>query len=66
MSMELLDYQRRDLDRQIESHTANLVRGTTSRDEDQRIRGIIYGLKLALGVIEGVEEKLRAAERSED
>lgn len=66
MIQDAMTYQRNQIADLVESHTANLVRGTPSRDEDQRIRGIIYGLKLAEGIVIDTEDKLRAAERADD
>jgi hypothetical protein len=66
MILDALNFQRRQLDEQIESHTQNLVRGTPSRDEDQRVRGIIRGLQVALLVIEDVEDRLRKANENID
>jgi hypothetical protein len=66
MILDALNFQRRQLDEQIESHTQNLVRGTPSRDEDQRVRGIIRGLQVALQVIEDVEDRLRKANENID
>jgi hypothetical protein len=61
MIKDILDHQRKQLDEQIENHTVNLVRGTPSRDEDQRVRGILRGLQLAKQMIDDTEERLRKA-----
>jgi hypothetical protein len=62
MIKDVCNFQRRQLDDAIETHTANLVRGAGSRDDDQRIRGIIYGMQLARGIIDDVEDRVRRAE----
>ena len=62
MIQDVLNAQRRLLDEHIDNHTNNLVRGTPSRDEDQRVRGIIRGLMVAKDVITDVEDRLRKAD----
>jgi hypothetical protein len=42
------------------------VRGTVSLDEDQRIRGLIHGLRLAIGIVDDVEARARRAESGAD
>lgn len=62
MIREALEYQTRQLEEAIDAHTQSLVRGAGSRDDDQRIRGIIHGLKLGISIIQEMQEKLRKAE----
>lgn len=66
MIADACNFQRRQLDEAIEKHTAGLVRGTGSRDDDQRVRGIIYGLQLSRGIVDDLEERLRRAEQRDD
>ena len=58
---DICNYQRRALTENIVSHTEQLVRGTVSRDEDQRVRGIIRGLQMALNIVDDVEERANKA-----
>jgi len=62
MLLDVCNFQRRYLHEHIDSHTASLVRGTQSRDDDQRIRGIIHGLWLAIGIVDDVEARAKVAE----
>jgi hypothetical protein len=62
MITDACNFQRRQLDEAIESHTNSLVRGTGSRDDDQRVRGIIYGLQLARAIVNDLEDRARRAE----
>lgn len=66
MIQDAMSHQRGLLAARTETHTASLVRGTGSRDEDQYIRGILYGLQIAEGIVNDTEDKLRAAERADD
>lgn len=66
MITDALNFQRREIDAQLESHTQNLVRGTKSRDEDERIRGILRGLQLARQIVDDLEDRLRKAGAAED
>ena len=61
MIQDAMNFQRRELDEQIASHTASLVRGTSSRDDDQRVRGIIRGLQVAKDIVNDLEDRLRKA-----
>lgn len=61
MIQDAMNFQRRELDEHIANHTANLVRGTASRDEDQRVRGIIRGLMVAKDIVNDLEDRLRKA-----
>ena len=63
MINEIFEYQRRELEQHIQAHTDTLVRGTTDRDEDQRVRGIIHGLRKALSVLDVTYERARKAAR---
>jgi hypothetical protein len=62
MIQDAMNFQRRQLDEQIELQTEGLVRGSPSRDEDQRIRGIIRGLLVAKQIVADLEDRLRKAE----
>lgn len=66
MITDACSFQRRQLGEMIESHTTSLVRGSSSRDDDQRIRGIIYGLQLAVNVVDDLEDRARRAEQSDE
>ncbi len=66
MIQDAMNFQRRELDEQIANHTANLVRGTPSRDEDQRVRGIIRGLLVAKDIVNDLEDRLRKANADRD
>jgi len=56
---ELLGQQ---IDDEIVLRTDNLVRGTNSREADERIRGILEGLNLAKQFVRDVEERARRSE----
>jgi hypothetical protein len=60
------DFLRNQLEELTKSHTASLVRGSASRDDDQRIRGILYGLQLANNAVNDLEERARRAEVADD
>lgn len=66
MMKQLMDHQRSEIYALIEQHTAALVRGTPSRDEDQRVRGIITGLERAASVINDTEDRLRKSGALDD
>lgn len=66
MIQDACSFQRRQLDEAIEKHTAGLVRGSGSRDDDQRVRGIIYGLQLARGIVDDLEDRLLRAEQRDN
>ena len=59
MIKDALDFQRRQLDEHTDSHTRSLVRGTKSRDEDERVRGILRGLEIARQIVDDLENRLR-------
>jgi hypothetical protein len=65
MILDVLEHQCRELEDQIRVHTEGLVRGTGSRDDDQRTRGIIYGLRLAIGRIEDTIERVKRAQNED-
>jgi hypothetical protein len=66
MITDACNFQRRQLNDTMESHVASLIRGTGSRDDDQRVRGIIYGLQLAISVVNDLEDRARRAEQSDE
>jgi hypothetical protein len=61
MIQDAMNFQRRQIDERVDNHTQNLVRGTASREEDQRVRGIIRGLLEARQIIDDLEDRLRKA-----
>jgi hypothetical protein len=66
MILDACSFQKRQLDDTIETHTASLIRGAGTRDDDQRIRGIIYGLQIARGIVDDVEVRVRTAENDQN
>lgn len=50
----------------IETHTRTLVRGTGTYEGDERIRGIVHGLTLALDLVIDTEGMARRGDSAED
>jgi len=65
MIADLCEHLRRELQVQIDAYTHTLIRGTQSRDEDQYIRGKIFGLTASFNEINAVEERIRRAQESD-
>lgn len=66
MIVDACSYQRGLIDEKLELHVESLVRGTASRDEDQRIRGLIQGLRMARDIVNDVEDRARRADSGDD
>lgn len=65
MILDACEFQIRQLEEQIRVHTEGLVRGGPTRDDDQRTRGIIHGLKLSIGVVQDLLERAQRAEAAD-
>jgi len=65
MIADVCKHLRNELSAQVSSHTNSLVRGTGSRDEDQYLRGKLYGLQLAISEINALEDRIRQLEESD-
>lgn len=62
----VFNHQRRELMDSIETHTRTLVRGTGTYEGDERIRGIVHGLTLALDLVIDTEGMARRGDSAED
>ena len=65
MSDSYFSLLKRDIQEEKETHIASLLRGTPSRDDDQRLRGIVYGLDLAQGLVTEIERRAARDESPE-
>lgn len=60
------DTLRRELREHAELSLTNLERGTPSRDQDERLRGKIEGLRRAIMALDELEERARRAAAAGD
>lgn len=66
MIRSFCDSLRRDMTEVTENLRSDLERGTPSRDQDERLRGELRGLRRALQMLEDLEERARRAAAAGD
>ncbi len=62
MVSSYFDLLHQQIDEEAALRTAGLVRGTGSREADERVRGVLEGLFAAKEIIRAVEERARRSE----